>query len=103
MLPRLENLDLSKNDSIPDFFKLIDSEHKWENLKSLNVDRERKSQSHLPFQDFQCLTRQAQSGCLKNLEKLQVFVQTEDFLPTGWFSWPSLRDLGIFTFEVSLK
>ena len=102
LLPMLEHLDLSKNVSIDDFCKLFDFECKWENLKSLNVDRERESQSHPPIQDFQCLTRQVQSGCLKNLEKLQVFVQTENFLPTDRFSWPSLRDLGISTTKPSM-
>ena len=102
VLPRLENLDLSKNDSIHDFCKLFDFDCKWENIKSLNIDRKRESRSHLPFQDFQCLTNKVQSGCLGKLEKLQIFVQTEDFLPTGRFGWPSLRNLGISTTKPSM-
>ena len=43
-----------------------------------------------------------QSGCLGKLEKLQIFVQTEDFLPTGRFGWPSLRNLGISTTKPSM-
>ena len=57
LLPKLEHLDLSKNDNIPDLQNLFDFDCKWENLKSLNVERRRESQSLLLFQDFQCLTR----------------------------------------------
>ena len=76
LLPKLEHLDLSKNVSIDDFCQLFDFDCKWENIKSLNIDRERESRSHLPSQDFQCLTNKVQSGCLGKLEKLQIFVQT---------------------------
>ena len=96
LLPKLEHLDLSKND-VDDFESLFDFGCKWGNLKSFSIEREGESQSDLPFQDFQCLTNHVQSGCLGNLEKLQVFVEAENFLPTGRFTWSSLRDLGIST------
>ena len=102
LLPKLEHLDLSKNDNIPDLQNLFDFDCKWEILKSLNVERRRESQSPLPFQGFQCLTRQVQSGCPRKLENLQVFVEANDFLPTNRFGWPSLRDLGISTTNPSM-
>ena len=102
LLPVLEHLDLSKNDSIDDFCKLFDFECKWENLKSLNLDRERESRSHLPSQDFQCLTNKVQSGCLGKLEQLQVFVETKNFFPTDKFIWLSLRNLRISTTKPSM-
>ena len=102
LLPVLENLDLSKNNSIPDFERLFDFDCKWETVKSLNVDREREWPPDPPFEDFQCLARKVQSGCLRNLEKVQVFVQTEDFLPTNAFSWPFLRHLRISTTNPSM-